>query len=346
MSGIMMVFENEMPQMTRIAINGMGRTGRVMLRKLLSEPDSKLELVAVNDIADANDIAYLVKYDSVHRRLPMPVAARDGRLFVGERSTALLREANPSRLPWRELGVEVVIESTGQFLTRALASQHLDAGARRVLLGAPAPDADLTIVLGVNAAEFDPERHRIVSNGSCTTNSLAPPLKVLLDTFGIEAVVATTIHAYTASQGIVDKPAKKKHRGRAAAVSMIPTTSGADAATVQVLPQLAERIRVLAVRVPVPDGSLTDISVALTRAASAADINTALRTAADTSLRGILGYSDEELVSVDILGETYSGIVHARSTTAAGNLAKILVWYDNEVGYAMRCLDAVRQLPM
>jgi glyceraldehyde 3-phosphate dehydrogenase len=330
--------------MTRIAINGMGRTGRVMLRKLLCDPLPDLELVAVNDIADPADIAYLVKYDSVHGRLPDTVAARDGRLYIGERSTAMLREATPAELPWQELGVEVVIESTGAFLKHELAMQHLTAGARRVLLGAPAPDADLTIVLGVNAEQFDPDRHRIVSNGSCTTNSLAPVLKVLLEQFGIDSVVATTVHAYTASQGIVDKPAKKKHRGRAAAVSMIPTTSGADAATAQVLPQLADKIRVLAVRVPVPDGSLTDISVALPRVVSAADINAALRAAAEGPLAGILGYSDEELVSVDILGEPYSGIVHGRATAAAGKLAKILIWYDNEVGYAMRCLDAVRQL--
>lgn len=330
--------------MKRIAINGMGRTGRVMLRRLLQDHRWDLELIAVNDIADASDLAYLVKYDSVHGRLQQTVRAERGRLYVDERSVALLREPVPANLPWRSLGVDVVIECTGQFNTRANAAQHLTAGARRVLLGAPAPDADATIVLGVNEGQFDPAKHQIVSNASCTTNSLAPPLKVLMDTFGVESVLATTVHAYTASQAIVDKAAKKKHRGRAGAVSMIPTSSGADAATVQVLPGLADRIRVLAIRVPVPDGSLTDLNVQLTRSATAAQINAALLAAAKGPLAGILGYSDEELVSADILGEPYSGIVHAQATNVAGQLAKVLVWYDNEVGYATRCLDVVDRL--
>ncbi len=331
--------------MKRIAINGMGRTGRVMLRRLLGANRWNLDLVAVNDIADPNDIAYLVKYDSVHGRLDESVGYANGRLMVGDRQVALLRESDPTKLPWRTLGVDIVIECTGQFASRESAARHIEAGARRVLLGAPAADADLTIVLGVNEADFDPSRHFIVSNASCTTNSLAPPLKVLIDAFGVEEVLATTVHAYTASQAIVDRPAKKKHRGRAAAVSMIPTTSGADAATVQVIPQLAEKIRVLAIRVPIPDGSLTDISARLSRRASVADINAAMHAAAHGPLAGILGYSEDELVSVDILGEPYSGIVHAGATSVAGYLAKVLVWYDNEVGYSHRCLDAVDRLP-
>jgi glyceraldehyde 3-phosphate dehydrogenase len=330
--------------MKRIAINGMGRTGRVMLRRLLCANRWDLELVAVNDIADPDDIAYLVKYDSVHGRLDETVVYDQGRLKIGDRSVALLRESDPAKLPWKALGVEVVIECTGQFTSRRAAAQHLGAGARRVLLGAPAPDADVTVVLGVNERDFDPTRHFIVSNASCTTNSLAPPLKVLIDAFGVEEVLATTVHAYTASQGIVDKPAKKKHRGRAAAVSMIPTSTGADAATVQVIPQLADKIRVLAIRVPIPDGSLTDISARLTRPATVAQINDAMRSAANGPLAGILGYSQEELVSVDILGEPHSGIVHANATAVAGNLAKVLVWYDNEVGYSHRCLDVVDRL--
>jgi glyceraldehyde 3-phosphate dehydrogenase len=330
--------------MKRIAINGMGRTGRVMLRRLLCANRWDLELVAVNDIADPDDIAYLVKYDSVHGRLDETVAYEQGRLKIGDRSVALLRESDPAKLPWKALGVDVVIECSGQFTSRRAAAQHLSAGARRVLLGAPAPDADVTVVLGVNERDFDPTRHFVVSNASCTTNSLAPPLKVLMDAFGVEEVLATTVHAYTASQGIVDKPAKKKHRGRAAAVSMIPTSTGADAATVQVIPQLADKIRVLAIRVPIPDGSLTDISARLTRPATVAQINAAMRSAANGPLAGILGYSQEELVSVDILGEPYSGIVHANATAVAGNLAKVLVWYDNEVGYSHRCLDVVDRL--
>jgi glyceraldehyde 3-phosphate dehydrogenase/glyceraldehyde-3-phosphate dehydrogenase (NAD(P)) len=330
--------------MKKIAINGMGRTGRVMLRRLLLANRWDLELVAVNDVADPDDVAYLVKYDSVHGRLNETVSYGNGRLAVGDRSVTLLRESNPSKLPWKALGVDVVIECTGQFTSRRAAAQHLDAGARRVLLGAPAPDADATIVLGVNEAVFDPAAHFIVSNASCTTNSLAPPLKVLIDAFGVEEVLATTVHAYTASQGIVDKPAKKKHRGRAAAVSMIPTSTGADAATVQVIPQLADKIRVLAIRVPIPDGSLTDINARLSRKASVADVNAALRDAANGRLAGILGYTDEELVSIDIVGEPHSGIVHASATSVAGSLAKVLVWYDNEVGYSHRCLDVVDRL--
>jgi glyceraldehyde 3-phosphate dehydrogenase len=330
--------------MKRIAINGMGRTGRVMLRRLLRANRWNLELVAVNDVADPDDVAYLVKYDSVHGRLDEAVRHDNGRLTVGDRSVALLRESDPSKLPWKALGVEVVIECTGQFTSRHAAAQHLAAGARRVLLGAPAPDADVTIVLGVNEGDYDPARHFIVSNASCTTNSLAPPLKVLIDAFGVEDVLATTVHAYTASQGIVDKPAKKKHRGRAAAVSMIPTSTGADAATVQVIPQLADKIRVLAIRVPIPDGSLTDISARLTRPATVTQINDAMRSAANGPLAGILGFSQEELVSVDILGEPHSGIVHANATAVAGSLAKVLVWYDNEVGYSHRCLDVVDRL--
>jgi glyceraldehyde 3-phosphate dehydrogenase len=326
--------------MKRIAINGLGRTGRVMLRRFLTgDAPEGLELVAVNDLADADDIAYLTTYDSVHGRLATPVALEGDRLVFGERSVPIFRKPEPEGLPWGDLGVDLVIECTGAFTSRAGAARHLAAGARRVLIGAPAPDADVTIVLGVNPGDFDPEAHQVVSNASCTTNSLAPVLMVLNRAFGLEDVVATTVHAYTASQGIVDKPAKKQHRGRAAAVSMIPTSTGADAATVQVMPQLAGRLRAIAIRVPVPDGSLTDISARLTLAASVEDINAALAAAASGELAGILGYTTEELVSVDILGRRESGIVHARSTASTGRLCKVLVWYDNETGYAARCLD-------
>jgi glyceraldehyde 3-phosphate dehydrogenase/glyceraldehyde-3-phosphate dehydrogenase (NAD(P)) len=326
--------------MKRIAINGLGRTGRVMLRRFLTgDAPAGLELAAVNDLADADDIAYLTTYDSVHGRLPEPVRFEGDRLIHDGRSVPIFRTAEPEALPWGDLGVDVVIESTGAFASRAGAARHLAAGAKRVLIGAPAPDADVTIVLGVNPGDFDPEAHQVVSNASCTTNSLAPVLMVLNRAFGLEDVVATTVHAYTASQGIVDKPAKKKHRGRAAAVSMIPTSTGADAATVQVMPQLAGKLRAIAIRVPVPDGSLTDISARLTLSASAEEVNQALAAAAQGELAGILGYTNEELVSVDILGRRESGIVHARSTASTGRLCKVLVWYDNETGYAARCLD-------
>ena len=327
--------------MKKIAINGMGRTGRLMLRRVLAGAAPDLEVVAVNDVAAPADIAYLLKYDSVHGRLDARVRAADGELWIGDRSVRLLHEKDPRALPWRDLGVEVAIESTGQFIDRAGAARHLEAGARRVLISAPSPDADVTLVPGVNDQAFDSCKHFVVSNASCTTNSLAPPLKVLLDRFGVAAVTATTVHAYTASQAVVDKPAKKMHRGRAAALSMIPTSTGADAATVQVLPALANKIRVAAIRVPVPDGSVTDITAQLERDATRETVNAALREAANGSMKGILGYTEEELVSVDIVGEPLSGIVHANATAVVGRLARILVWYDNEVGYGARCLDVV-----
>ena len=333
--------------MKRIAINGMGRTGRVMLRRFLTNTaPANLQLVAVNDIASADDIAYLTTYDSVHGRLAEPVKVEDGKLCFGAARIPIFSEAEPEQLPWGDLKVDVVIECTGAFTSRAGAERHLKAGARRVLIGAPSPDADVTLVLGVNPGDFDPDVHRLISNASCTTNSLAPVLMVLNRAFGLEEVVATTVHAYTASQGIVDKPAKKKHRGRAAAVSMIPTNTGADAATVQVLPQLAGKLRAIAIRVPVPNGSLTDISARLTLAASAEQINQALAEAASGELAGILGYTTEELVSVDIMGRQESGIIHANSTASTGRLCKVLVWYDNESGYAARCLDLISTLAL
>lgn len=335
--------------MKRIAVNGMGRTGRFMLRRYLTgQAPEGLELVAVNDVADPEDVAYLTRYDSVHGRLPEPVTVDDGHLVCGGRRVRILNEPDPARLPWQELGIDTVIESTGAFTKRAAAAAHLEAGAARVLIGAPSPDADVTVVLGVNEGDYDAEAHRVISNASCTTNSLAPVLKVLDDAFGIVSVGATTVHAYTASQGIVDKPAKKKHRGRAAAVSMIPTTTGADAATVQVLPGLAGKLKASAIRVPVPDGSLTDISAVLSRRVDADTVNGALREAAEGPLADIVGYTDEELVSVDILSRPESGIVHANATATVdagdGSLARVLVWYDNEAGYACRCLDLAARI--
>ncbi|MEZ5558296.1 MAG: type I glyceraldehyde-3-phosphate dehydrogenase [Pseudomonadales bacterium] len=330
--------------MKRIAINGMGRTGRVMLRRWLSGAAPELEIVAVNDLAGIDNLAYLLRYDSVHGRLPWQLATDGDRLRIGERSVLCLQQPDPAQLPWRALDVDAVIDCTGQFTRREHAAEHLTAGARRVLIGAPAEDADFTVVLGVNEGDFDPGRHHVVSNASCTTNSLLPPLKVLDQAFGLEAVTVTTVHAYTASQSVVDRAAGKMHRGRAAATSMIPTTTGADKAAVAVMPELAGRISALAIRVPVPDGSITDINALVRSTPKAADVNAALRAAAEGPLAGILGYSDEELVSVDILGEPYSGIVHARATRVSGSLVKIYVWYDNETGYASRCLDVVSRL--
>ena len=330
--------------MKRVAINGMGRTGRVMLRQWLAGYRDDIEIVAVNDILPPDNLAYLLKYDSVHGRLPWPVQAAGGSLGIGERELRCLTSEDPGDLPWGDLGVDVVIECTGLFTEREQAAAHLNAGAGRVLIGAPSKDADFVLVMGINEDDFDPDAHRVVSNASCTTNSLVPPLKVLRENFGLEAVNATTIHAVTASQSVVDKPAKKMHRGRAAGVSMIPTTSGADRAAVQVMPELAGHISVSAVRVPVPDGSLTDITALVADTATEADVNGALRTAAESTLQGILGYSEDELVSADILGEPYSGIVHAAATRVTGKMVKLYVWYDNETGYACRCLDVAGQV--
>jgi len=331
--------------MTHIAINGMGRLGRLMLRDFLTgRAPAGLTLAAVNDIAEPDDVAYLTTYDSVHGRLPEPVRVDAGDLVLGEHRVRILQQRDPAGLPWEELGVDLVIESTGQFTGREQAAAHLEAGAGRVLIAAPSEDADVTLVLGVNESDYDRDQHRVISNASCTTNSLAPVLKVLDDAFGLESVLATTVHAYTATQGLVDKPARRKHRGRAAAVSMIPTSTGADRATGRVLPRLDGKLSAAAIRVPVPDGSLTDINARLSQPAGAEAVNGVLRDAAAGRLAGLLGYTDEELVSVDILGRRESGIVHAAATATVGDLARVLVWYDNEAGYAARCLDVAARV--
>lgn len=330
--------------MKRVAINGLGRVGRLLLRRYLQGGFKKFEIVAVNDPIATEGLAYLLKYDSVHGRLDREVEAGDKGLRLGDLTLAHFAETDPAQLPWGAEGVDLVVDCSGRFTKRAAAAAHLDAGAARVLISAPSPDADITLVLGVNEGEFDPAQHQVVSNASCTTNSLAPVLKVLDKDFGIEQVHATTIHAYTITQSMVDTAASKKIRGRAGAINIIPTATGADAATVAVLPQLRDRLCALAVRVPVADGSLTDICAQLRRPASADEINAALRYAAQGELRGILSYSEEELVSSDIIGDPHSCIIHGLSTRVQGNLAKVQAWYDNEYGYACRCLDLLEQV--
>lgn len=333
--------------MTRVAINGLGRIGRLLLRQHMDDPSDEIDIVAVNDLASADELAYLIKYDSVHGRARFPIEARNDTLRPGDKSIQVLAQKNPILLPWKELGVEVVIECTGRFTARDMAARHLEAGARRVLISAPAKDADLTIVLGVNEHEFNPGEHQVISNASCTTNSLAPALKVLLDNFGLDSVLVTTVHAYTATQSIVDTPTGKKQLGRAAAVNLIPTSTGADIATVSVLPVLKDRIRAIAIRVPVPDGAITDISANLKKSVTVEEINAAFRSAAEGPMRGILGYSEEELASTDILGDPHSGILHATSTRVVqGKMIKVQVWYDNEYGYVRRLLDVVERLPL
>jgi len=329
---------------TRIGINGFGRIGRSVFRILADRDD--IQVIAVNDLFDNEQLAYLLKYDTVMGVLHKDVSVEGDSMFVDGQEVAMIDETDPAKLPWKDLGVGIVIEATGVFRDRESLEKHLEAGAKKVILTVPPKDAiDATIVLGVNDEDLKPE-HRIVSNASCTTNCLAPLVKILDDSFGLEEGFLTTVHAYTMSQGIIDRAAGKKHRGRAAAVSIIPSTTGADKATVKVLPALAGKIRANAIRVPVPDGSITDITALLTRPASADAVNALMQQAAAGRLKGIVGYSEEELVSVDILGEPYSGIVHANATQATGSLVKLQVWYDNEIGYAHRCLDAVSNLGM
>ncbi len=332
----------------RVAINGLGRIGRMVLRQYVESEPHGVDIVAANDLFPAGDLAYLLRFDSIHGRAKFQVEEAENGLKLGDRTIRLLAEKDPKQLPWKELGIDVVIESTGLFTRRAAAAAHLEAGARRVVISAPSRDADFTVILGVNEESFDPGAHVVLSNASCTTNSLVPPMKVLLDAFGVDKALVTTVHAYTATQALVDKPARKRIRGRAAGVSLIPTTTGSDVATTQVLPELNGRLRALAIRAPLPDGAITDIAAVMKREVSVEEVNNALRRAAEEGpMVGILGYSDEELVSADIIGDTRSGIVHGLSTQVVqGDMVKVQVWYDNEWGYSRRLLDVLTRLPL
>jgi glyceraldehyde-3-phosphate dehydrogenase type I len=331
--------------MKRIAINGLGRIGRMVLRLYMESWPKDIDLVTANDLVSPDDLAYLIKYDSVHGRAEFPVAAEGDKLRMGDKTLKIYAEKDPAALPWKELGIDAVIESTGLFTKRELAAKHLKAGARRVIISAPAPDADFTVIIGVNEDKFDTEHHRIISNASCTTNSLVPPLKVMLDRFGIERAMVTTVHAYTATQGLVDKPSRKRIRGRAAGVSLIPTSTGSDISTTMVLPELKDRLRAIAIRAPIPDGAITDIVADLRKNVTVEELNNAFKQAAEGPMKGILGYTEEELVSADIIGDLHSGVVHGLSTMIVqGSMAKVQVWYDNEMGYSQRLLDVVERL--
>ncbi|MFQ5511291.1 MAG: type I glyceraldehyde-3-phosphate dehydrogenase [Candidatus Krumholzibacteriia bacterium] len=327
----------------RVAINGFGRIGRLVFRHGFRDDD--LEFVAVNDLTQPEVLAHLLKYDSVHGRFPAEVAVDGSTLEVGGRKLEVLSETDPERLPWKELGAEVVVESTGRFTARENASKHLSAGAAKVLISAPSKDSDIMIVMGVNHEKYDRGTHDIVSTASCTTNCLAPVAKVLNDSFGIECGLMTTIHAYTNDQKILDLPHKDLRRARAAAVSMIPTTTGAAKAVAKVLPELEGRLDGMAVRVPVSDGSLVDLTVQLRRATSVEGINAAMKSAAEGALRGFLEYTEDPIVSVDIIGNPHSSIFDASATMAVGEKTfKILSWYDNEFGYSGRMVDMVKLL--
>ncbi len=323
---------------TRIGINGFGRIGRCVLRCALGRRD--LEFVAVNDVMDTRTAAHLLKYDSVHGRLQQPVAATQDGIRVGSREIRLLSVRDPGALPWGDLGVALVIESTGLFTRRADAEKHLRAGARKVLITAPATDPDVTLALGVNQDVYDPARHHIVSNASCTTNCLAPVAKVLNTEYGVRRGWMTTTHAYTNDQRILDLPHEDLRRARAAALSMIPTTTGAARAVGLVLPELEGKLDGIAIRVPTADVSLVDLVAELERETDARQLNEAFRKAAAGTMKGVLEVCDEELVSADFLGNPHSSIIDAPNTKVlGGNLVKLLAWYDNEWGYANRVVD-------
>src|SRR6266571_3118963 len=325
----------------RVGVNGFGRIGRVFFRAALQEPE--IEVVAVNDLADAKTLAHLLKYDSVHGILAGEVRHKGEAIFVNGREVRFCSAKDPATLPWGELGVDIVVESTGIFRDKATSSKHLQAGAKKVVITAPAKDPDITVVLGVNEQEYDPVKHALVSNASCTTNCLATVAKVLLDNFGIKRGFASTVHSYTNDQPIHDFPHKDLRRARAGAVSMIPTTTGAATAVGLVLPELKGKLDGIAIRVPTPNVSVVDLTAELAKPASVQQINDAFRDAAAGKLRGILDATDEELVSIDFNGNAHSSIVDLPSTALVdGNLIKVLAWYDNEWGYSSRVRDLVR----
>ncbi len=332
----------------RVGINGFGRIGRCFMRAAF-ERDVDLEIVAVNDLADAGMLASLLARDSVFGRFPAPVRAVDGAIDVDGREVRVLAAHEPAELPWRELGVDVVVEATGRFRTRAAAAGHLAAGAQKVILSAPVKGeepADANVVLGVNFEQvYDPERHHVITNASCTTNCLAPVAKVLHETVGIRHGLMTTIHAYTADQNLLDAPHKDLRRARAAAINLVPTSTGAAKALGLVIPELAGRLNGLAVRAPVPTGSIVDLTIEAERATSAEELNGAFRASAEGSLSGILEYSEEPLVSSDVVGSPSSAVLDASLTSVIdGTQAKILAWYDNEWGYSNRLVELAERV--
>jgi glyceraldehyde 3-phosphate dehydrogenase len=327
----------------RIGINGLGRIGRCTLREAMRRQD--VEVAAVNDLVSPDEAAYLIRRDSVHGPYPGRVDATASAIHLDAHTIPCFSEDRPERIPWGEAGAEVVVEATGAFRSRDDAGGHLESGARKVVISAPSDDADLTIVLGVNQHEYDAGVHHVLSNASCTTNCVAPVLKVLDEAFGLELGVFTTVHAYTSSQALVDGPKRKRRRGRAAALSLVPTTTGAATATEKVLPALAGRLDGAAIRAPVPDGSITDLVARLEVPVDADAVLAAFREAGAGPMAGILGVTDDELVSADIVGDTHSALIDGPSTRVLdGRTVKVLAWYDNEVGYSARLVDLARMI--
>jgi glyceraldehyde 3-phosphate dehydrogenase len=323
----------------KVGINGFGRIGRMAFRSGLSNKD--IEFVAINDLTDTPTLAHLLKYDSTQGILDAKVSSTSNSIVVNGKEIKVFTEKDPAKIPWLDLDVKFVLECTGIFTEKAKAAAHLEAGAKKVIISAPAKGPDLTIVMGVNHQEYDPQKHHIVSNASCTTNCLAPVCKVLLDNFGIEKGLMTTTHAYTGDQRLLDFPHKDLRRARSAALSMIPTTTGAAKAVALVLPQLEGKLNGIAVRVPTPNVSLVDLTAQLSKPATAVEINKAMKEASETYLKGILAYTEEPLVSIDYNGTTVSSTLDALSTMVVGDMAKVFAWYDNEFGYATRMIDLV-----
>ncbi len=321
----------------KVGINGFGRIGRMVFRAGLG--NDKIEFVAINDITDPKTLAHLLKYDSVHGKLDAEISYTEDSLIVNGKSIRVFTEKEPAKIPWSEAGVDIVMECSGLFRERAKAEGHIKAGAKKVIISAPAKDPDITIVMGVNHEKYDPEKHHIISNASCTTNCLAPVCKVLLDNFGIEKGLMTTTHAYTNDQRILDAPHKDLRRARAAAVSMVPTTTGAAKAVSLVLPELEGKLNGMAIRVPTPNVSVVDLVAQLSKKVTVEEVNNSLKEASETYLKGILSVCEEPLVSVDFNGSRFSSIVDALSTMVIDDMVKVLAWYDNEFGYANRMVD-------
>ena len=327
----------------RVGINGFGRIGRQVLRAARQQGVADIEFVAVNDLTDTKTLAHLFKYDSVHRTYQGDVEAGNGVIIVDGSEIKVFAEKDPANLKWRDLGVDVVLESTGKFTTADGAKKHLDGGAKKVVISAPAKGEDITIVLGVNEGKYDSSKHSIISNASCTTNCLVPMVKVVRDNFGFVRGSMVTIHSYTNDQQILDLPHKDLRRARAAAMSIIPTTTGAARSTSLVIPELKGKIDGISIRVPTPDVSLTDLAVVVDKPVTVQEINAAFKAAAEGPMSGILQYTEEELVSVDFIGNPHSCILDAKSTNVVdGTLLKVSGWYDNEWGYSCRCVDLLR----
>ncbi|MDX2121329.1 MAG: type I glyceraldehyde-3-phosphate dehydrogenase [Gemmatimonadota bacterium] len=329
----------------KVAINGFGRIGRNVLRAAKTLGVKEFDFVAVNDLTDTNTLAHLLKYDSVHGRFPGTVEAKSDAIVVNGDSIKVFAQKDPAALPWKDLGVDIVLESTGIFTDREKAAKHLEAGARKVVISAPAKNEDITIVYGVNHTKYDPAKHHVISNASCTTNCLVPVVKVVLDNFGFVNGFMTTVHSYTNDQQILDLPHKDLRRARAAALSIIPTTTGAAKATSLVLPEVKGKLDGVSLRVPTCDVSVVDLTCTVTKSTTIEEVNAAFRTAADGALKGVLAVSDEPLVSVDYIGNLSSSTVDLALTNVLnGTLVHVSSWYDNEMGYSARCVDLMRYI--